>query len=197
MKRYFVFGVITALVAFGLPAFSQETEVQPANDFYGASYGYKTQSYGDCYGHKTKKIELSKLDFRAYKYTMPLAFLSGACDGFNQSLHFRYASFKKRFPGARDQFWRPDISWQNKYAKTPDNQILTDYEAFPFSTTLLVFATDGHHLTRAGDHLFMLGAVTLNIGEKKVWYQYVIDFTAGFIARSAGFNLMYGVVFKP
>ncbi len=186
MKFFFHTAIIFALAVIALPAFSQETEIDPAGKYYERWPSTPT----------AEKIELAKLDFRAYKYTMPLAFLSGACDGLNQSLHFRYAGFKKRFPGARDQFWRPDISWQNKYAKTPDNQILTDYEAFPFSTTLLVFATDGHHLSRAGDHLFMLGAVTLNIGEKKVWYQYVIDFTAGFIARSAGFNLMYGVVFK-
>lgn len=180
-----LFFLILALGIASHCASCQETQVDPASKFYAQ------------YPALPEKIDVKKLDFRAYKYTMPLAFLSGACDGLNQSLHWRYWKFKEVFPGARDQFWRPDISWQNKYAKTPDNQILTDYEAFPFSTSLLVWTTDGHHLTRAGDHVFMLGAVTVNFGEKKVWYQYAIDFAAGFVARSAGFNLVYGVVFKP
>lgn len=143
------------------------------------------------------QVEPNRLewDFSSYKYTLPTAFLSGASDGLNQVLNTHYGKFKSAFPKANDQFWNPETSWRNKYAKTPDGQVLTQYEAFPFSTTALVFVTDGHHLTRAGDHVFMLATVTLNIGQRKNWKHYAVDFLAHSFARSAGFNTVYHIVF--
>lgn len=168
--------------------FGQETEVQPAAKLY--------EQYPATPPETTLKAPDWLGGFEAYKYTMPTIFLSGVADGFNQTLLFHYDKFKVRFPGARDQFWNPAVSWENKYAQAPDGSTLTEYEAFPFSTSLLVWTTDGHHLTRAADHFLIYGTVALNFGEKKNWKRILIDGAAHFIVRSVAFNLTYGTLKK-
>lgn len=170
--------------------FSQkgETLVQPTGKFYEQYPAYIPSAEG-------KKP--FKLDLSTYKFTVPFAFGSGLMDGWNQTLNFHYPEFKRVFPGAKDQFWNPAISWENKYAKDKSGAVLTDYEAFPFSTTALVLVTDGHHLTRAGDHVFMFATVGFYFSDlgKKNWKQIGLDILVTSFARSAGFNTAYRIVF--
>lgn len=166
----------------------QDTRIEPARKFY--------EQY-PAYIPGVEQREKFRFDFSPYKYTIPTAFGSGLMDGWNQTLNFHYRKFKKVFPGANDQFWNPPISWENKYAKDGTGAVLTNYEAFPFSTTVLVWTTDGHHLTRAGDHLFMFATVGLYFSDlgKKNWKQIVLDVVVTSFARSAGFNTAYKIVF--
>src|SRR5690606_3209790 len=116
-----------------------------------------------CFGLEKAAKHPFRLDWSAYKFTIPLAFVAGFSDGVNQTINYHYSQFKAVFPGARDQYWNPAISWENKYAKNSDGTVNVDYEAFPFSTNIAVFVTDGHHVTRFGDHSAMLFCVAVNI----------------------------------
>jgi len=138
-----------------------------------------------------------RLDLSAYKFTVPLAFVAGFADGFNQTLNFHYDKFKKVFPRANNQFWNPRISWQNKYAIDPNGNVNTNYEAFPFSTSVLVFLTDRHHPTRSVDHAGMYVAVGLNIHDigNKNWKQILLDIGVTAFARSVGFATTYSIIF--
>jgi hypothetical protein len=121
-----------------------------------------------------------------------LTFVSGAFDGWNQQIQFHYWDFKKTFPNANDKFWDPAISWRNKYEY--DNEGNIQGEKFPFSSTALVFLTDGYHLTRTTYKLTgTVGAVWL-MGEKKKWYYYIFDALIYSVARGLGFHFTYTVL---
>lgn len=182
MQSIFIF------LLFAVAVIGQDTEVQPAGKLY--------EQYPSTPPETTLRAPDWLGSFDSYAYTMPGIFLSGVADGLNQTLLFHYDKFKVRFPGARDQFWNPAISWENKHPKAPDGATLTDYEAFPFSTSLLVWTTDGHHLTRAADHFFIYGTVAVNFGEKKNWKRILIDGAAHFVVRSVAFNLTYNTLKK-
>jgi hypothetical protein len=124
-----------------------------------------------------------------YAITGSMMFLSGAADGLNQALMYQYDGFKKMFPHSNDQFWKPAMSGANKYKNGDPAQ----GAKFPGSRTWLVFLTDGYHLTRFIDHLFMTGAVALKIStcEKKRWYVYVIEAAAYWLVNRAGFCIVY------
>lgn len=46
----------------------------------------------------------------------------------------------------RPQFWDPDLSWKNKYAKAEGNEIWITKQRFFGSETFLVWLTDGWHM---------------------------------------------------
>lgn len=75
-------------------------------------------------------------------------FLSGFMEGFNEELNNHYWKVKTKLPGLNDQFWNPDISWENKYNSN-----------IPFSKTIGVMFTDGHHLTNWSRNVFALGGI--------------------------------------
>jgi hypothetical protein len=133
--------------------------------------------------------DLKRKRIRNYLFTGSLVFLSGAADGINQALQFRYDGFKRVFPHANDHFWKPALSCDNKYKNRDPGQ----GPKFPGSRTWLVFVTDGYHLTRFADHLFMAGAVSVKIAgyEKKKWYKYVIEAVGYWVVNRAGFCLVY------
>jgi hypothetical protein len=81
-----------------------------------------------------------------YKNVAPLsfAFLSGAADGFGDVLQFHYRDFKQVFPNANDQFWNPELSWQNKYL----NGVPAQGPKFWGSTNVFVGTTDAWHATK-------------------------------------------------
>ena len=124
-----------------------------------------------------------------YLLTGGLALLAGASDGLNQALQFRYAGFKRVFPKANDQFWNPAISWKNKYQNGDPAQ----GEKFPLSKSVLVFTTDGYHLTRFISNLSTAAAFTVKIcwSEKKKWYVYILEGVGYWIVNRAGFALVY------
>jgi hypothetical protein len=133
--------------------------------------------------------KLKKKRVRNYVITGSLVMLAGGADGFNQALQFQYPGFKKAFPHASDQFWKPSLSGANKYKKGDPNQ----GARFPGSRTWLVFTTDGYHLTRFADHLLMSGAVAFKVAgyQKKKWYIYVAEAAGYWLVNRAGFCLTY------
>jgi hypothetical protein len=134
-----------------------------------------------------KKLKHKRI--KNYAITGTMVLLAGAADGVNQALMFQYDGFKKAFPRANDQFWKPALSGANKYKNGDPEQ----GAKFPGSKTYLVFLTDGYHLTRFTDHLFMSGAVAVKIAgfEKKKWYIYVLEAASYWLLNRAGFCLTY------
>lgn len=141
----------------------------------------------NCYG-LIKKDDSRKFRLKEHIAPVTLMILSGVADGFNQALQYRYEGFKKAFPKARDQWFRPDISWRNKYKNgNPD-----DGRRFPGSKTWLVGFTDGYHFTRLFSHLFTSGAIAIKIGQKRQkWYIYIAQAAAYMVIERIGFNLVY------
>jgi hypothetical protein len=133
--------------------------------------------------------KLNKKRIKNYAITGTMVLLAGAADGVNQALMFQYDGFKKAFPRSNDQFWKPALSGANKYKNGDPNQ----GAKFPGSKTYLVFLTDGYHLTRFTNHLFMSGAVAVKIGgfEKKKWYIYVLEAAGYWLLNRTGFALTY------
>lgn len=132
---------------------------------------------------------LRKKRVKNYIVTASMVFTAGSSDGVNQALMYQYNGFKKAFPGANDHFWKPSVSGANKYKNGDPRQ----GAAFPGSRTWLVFLTDGYHLTRFGDHLFMSGALALKISanEKKKWYVYALEAAGYWVIHRAGFSITY------
>jgi hypothetical protein len=124
-----------------------------------------------------------------YAITGTMVFLAGAADGLNQVIMDHYGAFKKVFPDANDRFWKPAMSGANKYKNGDPAQ----GPAFPGSTTWLVFTTDGYHLTRFVNHLFLSGAITFKITgyEKKKWYVYLAEAAGYWIINRIGFCYAY------
>ncbi len=111
--------------------------------------------------------------------------LAGAADGLTEVIRYDYPAFKNRFPNANDQFWQPELSWRNKWKDgDPANG-----PAYFGSTTILVWTTDGYHLSRTLQKSFICAAIAFKIGDRKQkWYLYLIDFAAHSAAYSIGFN---------
>ncbi len=131
--------------------------------------------------------------FKAKEHIAPvtLMFLAGAADGLNQVINYRYAGFKKAFPHANDQYWYPAFSFKNKY----QNGDRTQGAAFPGSTGALVFVTDGHHLTRFAEKLFIAGAVSITFTqERKNWKVYVLQALGYWGANRLGFCTVYNTL---
>lgn len=129
------------------------------------------------------------INLKQYILPATATLISGATDGLNQALQFRYTSVKRTFTGMNDHFWDPAQSWMNKYKNGDPAQ----GAKFLGSTTYLVFMTDGYHLTRFIEHMFNAGAVALYITrrEKKKWYIYVAEIVGGWLINRAGFALVY------
>jgi hypothetical protein len=116
-----------------------------------------------------------------------LALLLGAaaCNAGMDVLSFRYDRSIFRRLGA-DQWWDPRVSWRNKWRDGDPAR----GEAFPASSTALVFATDGWHLLKAGMLLGLVLAV-------------IIPFTVlvplpwwAWIGVALGMKLLFGLVFE-
>lgn len=121
-------------------------------------------------------------------------FLSGMAAGYKEVILHHYPQFKKRHPNANDLYFNPEVSWKNKY-KDWDNG--DTRERFLGSKTIFVGATDFYHLTGIVDHTALIaGTAVIVIGEKRKWYEYAIQIGGGMLIRSAGFSLIYDVIYK-
>ena len=87
--------------------------------------------------------------------------LSGSFDATAEVLHINYTYFDKVFPGADPKFWNPHESAGNKWKNGDYKQ----GEKFLFSSTVLVWTTDGYHLTRMLRNCTMIAGLTINIGD--------------------------------
>jgi hypothetical protein len=93
-----------------------------------------------------------------------LVFVSGFTSGIEETLKFNYRGFKAVHPGVNDQFWNPKYSWTNKYE---DYVRGNKDEAYFLSKTVLVWTTDGYHLTRFASNTMVLTAVAISVSDFK------------------------------
>lgn len=134
-------------------------------------------------------IEIITSQFKHDIPSLGAIFIAGMADGLNQTISFHYASFKHVFPKAKDQYWNPAISWMNKYKYNDPTQ----GPKYLGSTKFLVFTTDGYHMTRFVENMFIGTAIVLrvNLYEKKKWYYYVIEGAGYWLVNRVGFVAVY------
>ncbi|MBK9357710.1 MAG: hypothetical protein IPN08_10040 [Bacteroidales bacterium] len=121
-----------------------------------------------------------------------LLFTSGCFDATAEVCRINYTYFDNVFPGANDKFWDAKQSAGNKWKNGDYKQ----GEKFLFSSTALVWTTDGYHLMRTIRNCTMIAAVTIDIGNKKPFKQYLIEAIIYYFSYTAGFNFTYNVIFK-
>ena len=117
-----------------------------------------------------------------------MMFNAGLAEGYNNALQFHYAGFKKVYPFAKDQWADPCQSWTNKYrGHDPQNG-----EAYPFSTSALVWTTDAWHFTKFQRDMYLGCAVAFKIGGgKQKWFWYLFDIAVYSVFMDVGFNISY------
>lgn len=123
---------------------------------------------------------VSGQQFKPKQHIAPavLVFAAGAFEGVMDGLQFHYDK--------PNQFWNPDISWQNKYRNRDVSQGMT------FRGKYLVFTTDGWHLMKFGRNATLFTAFTFKIGEpRKKWYVYLCETAGYWFINRIGFNLSY------
>ena len=135
---------------------------------------------------------LTKEDIKPLIVKSGLLCLSGGFDATAEVLKINYSYFDKVFPGADPQFWDAKQSAGNKW-KNGDSQ---QGERFFLSSTALVWTTDGYHLMRMMRNYTMVAGLTINIGDKKPFKEYLIEAVIYYFAYTAGFNLTYNLIFK-
>lgn len=121
-----------------------------------------------------------------------LLFTSGCFDATAEVCRINYTYFAAVFPNSNQQFWDAKKSAGNKW-KNGDSQ---HGERFFLSSTALVWTTDGYHLTRMLRNCTMVAGLTINIGDKKPFTQYLLEAVIYYFAYTAGFNLTYNLLFK-
>lgn len=120
-----------------------------------------------------------------------LAFIAGSSWG----VHETVVHHPNRIPAHwNQQYWNADLSWRNKYKNGSPAQ----GEAFPGSTTVLVWTTDAKHLfaTTNRQTMLMTGMV-IGIGCKRPWWHYAIDLGVSALAFGVGFHGTYSLGFRP
>ena len=121
-----------------------------------------------------------------------LLFASGCFDATAEVCRINYTYFNAVFTNSNPKFWDAKKSAGNKW-KNGDRE---QGEKFLFSSTALVFTTDGYHLMRMMRNCTMIAAVTIDIGNKKPFKQYLIEAIIYYFSYTAGFNFTYNVIFK-
>lgn len=119
------------------------------------------------------------------KMIIATSFLSGFSSGLHEAIQANHF-------GSGNQFWDNKISWENKYMadnKTP---------RFPLSTSVLVFSTDGYHLTNFITNIANIGTLTISIcsKDKRQWKEVIKKLLISVISNRAAFYLSYNVIFK-
>lgn len=109
-------------------------------------------------GQEVKWYSLTKKDIAAYG----LMAASGVAKGYNQAVMHHY--YKRG-----NQFWDKEISWENKYKSWPTDQSA----AFIGSKGLLVFLTDGQHLTQMLNTTFVIGGTGFLVWDMKSELQHL------------------------
>ena len=117
--------------------------------------------------------------------------VGGTSDAVVEVLRHDYPAFKRTF-NLSDTYWNPAVSWRNKW-KDGDP---AKGEAFPGSSTVFVFTTDGYHLMRSINHGAIMAAIVIKIGHKQKWYWYAADLLSYSAFYSIGFNLTYELIRK-
>ena len=129
--------------------------------------------------------------------------LAGAMNGFMDALQFHGAW--QEFENV--EFWNPSVSWENKWAKDAEGNIISGKEKFWGSSRWFVAFTDGWHLIK----FMWLNFVTLVVifslrltstfelvkSKLKRWKLFAIPaFFIGIrIVMSIGFHITYSLIF--
>ena len=122
--------------------------------------------------------------------SMFLFVIAGAFEGTAEALKFHTTKFFERFKKANKQFWDPSLSWYNKYKNGDPAQ----GPKFPFSTSGLVFLTDGYHLVRWARNIFTIAAIIISPA-LVAWYMYIAAFVLFYLAFTGGFHITYDNLF--
>lgn len=120
-----------------------------------------------------------------------LTFVSGIFDGWNQALQHHYPEVDSKF-NLNDQFWNPDISWTNKYKNGDPSQ----GAAYFGSTTFLAWTTDGYHMTRCGRNVTAFTAISIKIGDRQRWWEYLVEAVMYYLTYTVGFTFSYDYLFN-
>lgn len=123
-----------------------------------------------------------------------LLFLAGAANGFMDALQFHGAW--QNFEAV--EFWNPDKSWKNKWAKDSEGLVLVGTEKFWGSSRWFVAITDAWHLLKFFQLFFLKMAVLLALFAPRPnwkWWEWALAFGAVTMAMSAGFHLLYSLIF--
>lgn len=118
-----------------------------------------------------------------------LSFVAGASWGLHETLQHHWPAFKRKHPGANEQWWNPSESWRNKYrSRDPDQG----------RTGIPVQFTDAKHLLVLGHNATLFGAgVCIGIGKPRKWWRCALDAGASLVAYSAGNYLTYNILYRP
>ena len=89
--------------------------------------------------------------------TSSLLLASGMADGLAEASKFHPNGVTEVF--GNPQFWDNSLSWRNKYRNGDPAQ----GAKFPLSTTVLVWTTDGYHLSRMIRNTTMIIGLTITL----------------------------------
>lgn len=118
--------------------------------------------------------------------------LVGVLQGVMDTLNFHYPSSlfaRLKHP----QFWDPDLSWKNKYAKADGNEVWINKPRFFGSETFFVWLTDGWHLAEFMRNAAIVLAVLFFPGIQANWY-ILAYLVAGKIIISLSFSVTYDLL---
>lgn len=129
------------------------------------------------------------LDWKKEIAPISLMFGAGFFEGQNELMRHDYAAFKNMWPGARDQWWDPEVSWKNKYKNYDQTQGPRHWG----STNVLVFTTDGYHATQMAKRLCFFTAIGIGNWPVKNFKQFMIRVLVYALVNRAGFYAGYEI----
>lgn len=136
---------------------------------------------------KIDKSKRWKLDGNK-RLTGALLFTAGLAKGFNEALQYQYKGFEAIFPKAKDQWFYPTFSYNNKYKDNDPEK----GPKFPLSTSALVMFTDQYHLNNFIQRSALTAALVIKIGEgKKPLKHYLLDVLYYTVCYQFGFHSIY------
>jgi len=131
--------------------------------------------------HAQKWYKITKNDL----VVMSLQAGAGVADGYNQAIvHHKFRQ--------GDKFWDNKISWQNKYKSFPQDKS----PAYFGSKSILVWTTDGFHLTRFIDRSLSVVSVGISLYELReykgdLWKVVLKKILLSYIANRTAFVIVY------
>lgn len=116
-----------------------------------------------------------------------LVFVSGASWG----IHETCVNWPDRLPPSwNEYFWDNRVSWENKWKRGDDGELIIPLTPrYWGSTGILVATTDAKHLFASAHRWGMMGTgISIGIGEKRPWWHYVADAAISGVAYGIGFQ---------
>jgi hypothetical protein len=135
----------------------------------------------------SKKTEAAKYDLSRIILPASLAFVAGASWG----IHETCVNWPDRIPPSwNEHFWDNRVSWENKWKRGEDGQLIQPLTPrFWGSSTFLVATTDAKHLFASVHRWGMLGTgISIGIGQKRPWWHYAADVGISALAYVIGFQ---------